>query len=299
MNRMLVASDLSRRSDRAVRQALHLSRRFGAALTVLHVVDDELPEPVFESEREQAMASLRGSVERWGGGDTADVEVRVVGGLDFQVIVEAADAGDAALIVLGAHRRNILKDVFTGTTVERVIRTTTRPVLVVKRPEPGDYVCTLAAVDLVAEAAGVVRLARSLSGGNTLYLAHALTDVVVGQMTVADAPHAAIEEYRRKMAARCRGFLTDIAADAGLGGGDWLPVVDWGSAAERTLATAQTFGADLCVVGTRTHARGAAARFLLGSVAEELLRDLPCDVLAVPLPGHTERPGAADLTTPG
>lgn len=299
MNRILVASDLSRRSDRAVRQALHLSRRFGAPLTVLHVVDDELPAPVFQSDCEQAMASLRGSVEQWGGGDTANVEVRVVGGLDFQAIVDAGDAEDAALIVLGAHRRNILKDVFTGTTVERVIRTTTRPVLVVKRPEPGDYVCTLAAVALVAEAAEVVRLARRLSGCNTLYLAHALTDVVVGQMTVADAPHAAIEEYRRSMTARCRGFLADIAADAGLGGGDWLPVVDWGSAAERTLATAQTFGADLCVVGTRTHARGSAARFLLGSVAEELLRDLPCDVLAVPLPGHTERPGAADLTTPG
>lgn len=299
MNRMLVASDLSRRSDRAVRQALHLSRRLKAPLTVLHVVDDELPAPVFESECEQAMASLRGNVEQWGGDDTADVEVRVVGGLDFQAIVEAADAADAALIVLGAHRRNILKDVFTGTTVERVIRTTTRPVLVVKRPEPGDYVCTLAAVDLVTETTGVLRLARRLSGGNTLYLAHTLTDVVVGQMTVADAPHAAIEEYRRTMAAQCRGFLADVAADAGLGGGDWLPVVDWGSAAERTLAAVQTFGADLCVVGTRTHARGSAARFLLGSVAEELLRDLPCDVLAVPLPGHTERPGAADLTTPG
>lgn len=299
MNPVLVASDLSRRSDRAVRQALRLSRRLGAPLTVLHVVDDELPAPVFESECEQAMASLRGTVEQWSGGDQADVEVRVVGGLDFQAIVEAADAGDAALIILGAHRRNILKDVFTGTTVERVIRTTTRPVLVVKRPEPGDYVCTLAAVDLVVEAAEVVRQARRLSGGNTLYLAHALTDVVVGQMRMADAPHAAIEEYRRTIAARCRGFLAGIAADAGIGGRDWLPIVEWGSVAERTLATAQTFGADLCVIGTRTHTRGAAARFLLGSVAEELLRDLPCDILAVPLPGHTERPGAAELTTPG
>ncbi|HYD69193.1 universal stress protein [Azospirillum sp.] len=299
MNRVLVASDLSRRSDLAVAQALFLSRRFDAPLTVLHVVDDELPTAIFDSAREQARSSLRGTVEALSGAGTVPVDVRVVGGLDFQAIVDAAEAEDASLIVLGAHRRNLLKDVLTGTTVERVIRNTTRPVLVVRRPSPGDYVCTLAAVDLVEESAEVVRMAHRLAAGNTLYLMHALNDAVVLQMRVADAPDGEIDRYRLATEERARAFLRTIAGRAGLDAANYLPVLDWKGVVPRFLEAAQTFRTDLGVVGTRTHAKGAVERFLLGSVAEDLLLNMPCDVLAVPLRDHTPLPGAGGLATLG
>ncbi|HEY0832910.1 MAG TPA: universal stress protein [Azospirillum sp.] len=301
MNRVLVASDLSRRSDLAVAQALFLSQRFDAPLTVLHVVDDELPAAMFDSAREQALSSLRGTVETLSGAGagTVPVDVRVVGGLDFQAIVDAAEAEDASLIVLGAHRRNLLKDVLTGTTVERVIRNTTRPVLVVRRPSPGDYVCTLAAVDLVEESAEVVRMAHRLAAGNTLYLMHALNDAVVLQMRVAEAPGGEIDRYRLATEERARAFLRTIAGRAGLDAADYLPVLDWKGVVPRFLEAAQTFRTDLGVVGTRTHAKGAVERFLLGSVAEDLLLNMPCDVLAVPLHDHTPLPRASGVAVFG
>jgi nucleotide-binding universal stress UspA family protein len=38
---------------------------------------------------------------------------------------------------MGAHRKRILRDVFIGTTIERVMRTGRHPVLMVNRP-PAD-----------------------------------------------------------------------------------------------------------------------------------------------------------------
>jgi nucleotide-binding universal stress UspA family protein len=50
-----------------------------------------------------------------------------------------------------------------------------------------------------------------------------------------------------------------------------------GMAQEVLLATANQLNADLVVAGT--HGRAGIAHAVLGSVAEDLLRQAPCDVL--------------------
>jgi len=71
-----------------------------------------------------------------------------------------------------------------------------------------------------------------------------------------------------------------------------------GDAGAEIVRLARTFHCDLIVIGT--HGRAGLARFLAGSVAEEVLRNAPCQVLAVknPLPaapveatGPTTKPG--------
>ncbi len=296
MKKLLVASDLSRRSERAVAQAAHLSERLGAEMTVLHVVDDELPMRVFEAEREQALRSLAETTAQLPARFGERLAVRVVGGLDFQAILSAAQEEEADLIVLGTHRQNVIKEVFTGTTIERVIRNATVPVLVVKRPDPGAYTCTLAAVDLIEEGAAVLRMAHRIALGQTLYAIHILDDLVASQMRLANAGEDRILAYERDVSARCTALLNDLARSGGLPPGDYLPAVDWGSPVEQILKAAQGFRAELGVVGTRTHAKARLERFLLGSVAEQLLLGMRCDVLAVPLPEATPLPGSEALS---
>ena len=51
---------------------------------------------------------------------------------------------------------------------------------------------------------------------------------------------------------------------------------------------------DRIVMGT--HGRTGVERFLMGSVAERVLRDAPCSVLVVKLPrGHTHNPDSAQI----
>jgi nucleotide-binding universal stress UspA family protein len=57
-------------------------------------------------------------------------------------------------------------------------------------------------------------------------------------------------------------------------------VIATGNPAARVVECAEETGADLVVVGT--HGRHGLPRWLLGSVAEQLLRASPCPVLAVP-----------------
>jgi universal stress protein A len=57
----------------------------------------------------------------------------------------------------------------------------------------------------------------------------------------------------------------------------------FGSPADEIIACAKDKRADLIVIGT--HGRGALAHFLLGSVAERVVRHAPCPVLTVRHPG--------------
>ena len=54
MDRLLVATDFSPRSDRALRRASLIARKVGAVLSLVHVVDGDWPDALIEPERAAA-----------------------------------------------------------------------------------------------------------------------------------------------------------------------------------------------------------------------------------------------------
>src|SRR5690606_16152970 len=145
--KLLVASDLSTRSDLALQRALSLAEHLQAEVTLLHVVDTELPLGLKTAYMQDANSVLQESLKQLGReGNSVDVAVRV--GEPCQTISEVADELQADLIVVGSFRRQLFRDTFAGTTVERVIRMSRRPVLMVNRKAEDLYHKTLLAVDL-------------------------------------------------------------------------------------------------------------------------------------------------------
>jgi universal stress protein A len=63
-------------------------------------------------------------------------------------------------------------------------------------------------------------------------------------------------------------------------------IVRRGVPVDRIAETAASWRADLVVLGT--HARRGVARFVLGSVAETAVREVPCNALVVPPPSGQE-----------
>lgn len=128
MQRLLVATDLSARSDRAVERAVLLCGRSGASLSVLHVLDEELPPESSRGAEAQSSVRMPMALGR-------EASIDVVSGSPALEIVSR----DADLIVLGKHHEH---PVFRGTTAERTIRYGSRPVLVVKnRAHPASVTC--------------------------------------------------------------------------------------------------------------------------------------------------------------
>jgi universal stress protein E len=282
MERILVASDLSQRSRRALRRAMALAREFGRELPILYVADDDRPGALIAEECRGAEEALHELVEKLGAPSppsAPSVITRV--GDPFRVIVDEANAVQADLIVMGAHRKRLLGDVFTGTTIERVMRLGGRPVLMVNADSEAPYAKVAAAVDLSEASANALRTARKLGllEPSSTAAVHAFTPIAEGHMHYAGIEGELIAEHVAASAREARSAVAGFLADDGLGDIATV-IVERGAPFEVIQDAVKKMRTDLLVIGTRGY--GGLKRILLGSVADQVLRGIGCDILAVP-----------------
>jgi len=274
---ILVATDFSTRSQRALRRAAQLAQAKGAELTLIKVVDEDQPQRLVEMEMREAERTLGELI----GAMTELREVHchpiVVGGDPFDGILRAAAAQRADIIVMGTHRKQFLRDIFVGTTIERVIRAGGYPVLMVNNEVDGPYGTVLAPVDLSDASANAIRAARTMGLIDEAHLTilHAFLPSTEGRMHMAG-----IDEYVSEERQEAKRELTRFLVKNDLGMLKSSLRLKEGGALEVISDVVDQMGPDLLVIGT--HGRSGLEKVLLGSVSEEVLRSLNVDILAVP-----------------
>jgi universal stress protein E len=278
---ILAAKDFSTRSQRAVRRAGLLAREHGADLDLVHVVDDDQPEDLVALEAREAERILDEQIRAVPELQQVACRPRVVPGDPFDGILRTAQSIQPDLIVMGAHRKQLL-DIFVGTTIERVIRTGHHPVLMVNKEAQGAYRTALAAIDMSKPSANAIRTANTLNIARHAQrtVVHAFHPLARGKMFVAGLDKETIEEHVAEEQVRITQELIEfLGANNVYGYGPSL-VVEEGSAFEVISSAVRRFTPELLIVGT--HGRKGLAKAVLGSVSEEALRSLEIDILAVP-----------------
>ena len=280
---VLAGIDLTERSRNAFARAVDLARTPGASLSLLHVTSDAMPNQLALAHEIYAGEVLRDLAMKAQAEGAKGVEWIIVRGRDYETIIEEARKTHADVVVIGTHRPSSLVQDMLGTTADRVLRLGGVPVLLVKQeagrglrldPRCGRFLAGLAPRADVRAAAVSASAHRGRDG--------------VRQR----AAHASRRGCGR---ARGRGRGDAAPCSQGLPRGD--PARRWVRALEGAIAKVETMvergwaedvivraaeaeKPDLIVVGT--HARGGLQHAVLGSVAEWVLTEAPCDVLAVP-----------------
>lgn len=282
MPRYLVATDFSTRSDRAIRRACLLAREHGAELVLTHVVDDDRPARLVELERGAAEALLADLVRTLREVDGLAAQARLELGEPFAGILAAARASGAALMVLGPHRRQLLREVFVGTTVERVIRASPVPVLMANAVPASAYRRIVLATDLSAgsAAAAAALVALGLARSAELVALHAVATPATTTLLRTPLAAETVADYVAQERRRAAAGLAEFLAAAGIGRARRVVVAADRPVGAVLLEAARRLRADLLVTGTR--GRSGLSRLVLGSVAEAILRQAELDVLVVP-----------------
>lgn len=281
--RILAATDFSTRSNRALRQAGLLAQPHGAQLHIVHVVDDDQPEELTRMEKREAERILSEQMASMPELQGAPCRSMVTTGDPFDGILQAAAEVSADLIVMGTHRKQLLLDVFVGTTIERVIRKGARPVLMVNNEAQRRYDNVVVPFDMSDASANALRtaLAMGLIGEGGATLLHAFMPVGKGKMQMAGSNQAAIDSYAASERQRATDELVRFLVANNFGDGRWSVRVEEGGPIDVISRAVSEMRADILVMGT--HGRSALFRALIGSVTEEALRSLNVDILAVPL----------------
>jgi len=150
LTKILVATDFSEDSVRALGYGEELARKFGAEIVLLHVdqplapvmlapefgpsIDTGVMSRIAEEQRLLAQKELDKIVGRLrDGGLKARSLLRV--GAPFLEIINAAQTENADLIVMGTHGRGGLAHILLGSVAERVVQKASCPVLTIRHPD--------------------------------------------------------------------------------------------------------------------------------------------------------------------
>lgn len=298
---ILAASDLSEQSALALSRAAQLAQALRAQLELLHVVETtpitDLPAPLrdalgaraLQQQIEEARRQLERQAEQTLSGEAIAWQCRVETGKDFVAIIRGARQSAADLIVLGAHGSHALRDLFLGSTAEKVVRKGDRPVLVVKKPTLAPYRRVLVATDFSAAARQALLIALPLAPEARFDLLNVQTPWGEGLPSLAGIEDPTRQRYQQQLgdwvASSMTGWLRGIA----FGARPCLRHVRQGRPGILIPQMAEELGADLLVMGSA--GLSGLASILLGSVAEHVLRAAPCDLLLVRPPDfHFELP---------
>ncbi|WP_324754201.1 universal stress protein [Roseovarius sp. Pro17] len=282
MKTILVATDFSVRSDLAVTRAALIAAKSGARLHLIHVVDDDQKPRIVEGETDISKQLLQEEIARLNQTDGLNCTTDVVLGDPFEGICNSADAINPDLVVIGAHRRRALRDVFVGTTAQRTIRRARWPVLMVNAKPEQTYRTVLLTTDFSepSRMAALHLAGLDLAAPDDHTLLH-IIDAPARRLVMSDVlSERQMIRYLAALQIEAEQELKEFAAT--LPFGDWHGIARQSSAptSEAVLKAAVEFDADLIVVASQ--GRVGLSKTFLGSVAEEILRRADRDVLAIP-----------------
>lgn len=294
-DKILIPTDFSECSNKALDLALLLAQRFAASLHLLHVVvmhsDDpfspvsQLPDAgeIYQRLEELAASEMRDLLSARPA-DTLDVRTvqrqAVAAAPD---IVEYAEEKQIDLLVMGAHGRRGFRRFLLGSVTEEVVRLAPCPVLTLRATEEteiGAWRTLLVPYDFSDQSKLALRTAREIAegDGSRIVVLHVVEPPLDPQIY---APvHDRYTDFdSARLAKEIRGFFAEQVEEIlGSAVDHEIEVVEGNAGAQITEA-AERWGADLIVIST--HGWTGWQRFVLGSVTERVVRSASCPVLTL------------------
>ena len=272
LKQVLVATDLSDHSDRAVERALQLAAARGAELDIVHIMEEGLPAEAQAEVSATTENVIREKLAASSFADQVKLTIDLVVGNAQTDIIERAVMTNADCIVLGLHERLLAENLaIEGTLAETVIGNSALPVLLVHDEPRGPYRSAVVGIDFSPLSQAAIQAAVLIAPEATLHLVHAYQGDV-------DQAHLAEQRLKSFIAAEKQVFER-AAVQAGLPQISVRSVAEEGDPREALKVQTERRSADLLVLGTR--GRTGLKRTLLGSVTTDLINERLCDVLVI------------------
>lgn len=278
LSKILVATDLTPASQDVVSLGVTIARKFHSQVILITVIPEIHTSSISPDAIKQGVVKLlkeAGDVISKEG--IASVETEVAIGSAFDQIVKYAVDRDVNLVVIGAGDKKETDKYQLGVTAEKVMRACPKPVWVTKRgcaPDLGNILVPVDFSDASERALrNAVLMAKSFGAKLTvLHVVEGLSNVYPGRPIVKPDEQGSFKKEQETEFAR---FLQRFDFH----GVNWTKVVLTGEPSEEILKTARDMKEPLIIMGSE--GRTGLSRILMGSVAEKVVRELPCSMVTV------------------
>lgn len=279
--KILLGTDLSPRSDRALDRAAQLARQWNAELLIVHAIDRnaaaslskfgatagwrQSADPVVTIQN-RIRRDLREPVER--------LKFDIREGEPEKVLIEAAEREGCELMILGESGNDLFEGLLPGSTVDYLVRKSPVSVLVVKTRPRGAYQHLLVGTDFTEESRHGLEVA-----------AHAFSDSRMTLMHAYDMPYQAFlsdTPLSHDFAAMERSGIQQFINESNLPSqirSRIRPLVEHGPPGLMMGRYVEQQQADLTVIGA--YGRGFLFHLLGGANTLRIVDTVPGDILLV------------------
>lgn len=277
--RLLLATDLSARCDRALDRAAQLAREWQTRLVVVNVRETpQDPDQVLrwvcgESDVTDVQLARRQLQHDLTGVDI-NADIHVVSGDAPSCIRSVAAKTGCGLVVTGMARNEVFGRFLVGSTVQNLARGLPVPLLVVRNRAHSAYQRIVVATDFSDSSRHALQAAMRYFPGRKLVLYHAHT----APMSVEASPGTNSAACLHIEKGECAEFLD--ACELSAEKRNLLQVVIEPGPIETALAHfVRLHHVELVIAGS--HGSSGLMNILLGSTSSRLLEWLPCDTMVV------------------
>ena len=282
--KILLATDLSARSDRALDRAAQLARQWDAALVVVHALDEQnaMRSPTYEDlpswrRPPDPAIAVEAQIRRDIREPILDLRIIVTEGDAPDLILDVAQRDQCDLIVIAAARDRGVGTVSLGRTVEHLIRRAPTSVLVVRSRPSGPYRHILVGTDFTDEARYGLAVAARL-----------FPDALFAVMHAFDMPYRSLwrssqlkQDFSAMEQEEIRTFVKETEMPEEVRA-RVVTLIEHGPPEVMIRNYVVEKSADLTVIGTL--GRGMLFHLLIGGHAPKIVDGTPSDILVVRTP---------------
>ena len=278
IEKILLAHDFSKSSENVVATAIEFAKIFYAEIVLIHILPDDIENIKVKSLlHETAIQKLKETADRLKREGVKTGEPILASGFPYRVIVETAVDVNASLILIGSGETQKGEKFLLGTTAERIIQQSEKPVFVVKENVPLNVQHILCPVDFSETSKRALKNAITMAYRFKAELTILSVCELQGSAWFASNEDRAIENNRR--CADHKVKFDDFLDGFNLSGLKWHKENRKGKPAEEILSTISEKMIDLSIMGTT--GKTNLSRLFIGSVTEKVIREVPSSFLTL------------------
>lgn len=276
LEKILFATDFSKSSNKAIKNAIGLAKIFHSKITLLHVIPDDIENEKVKRLLDEAamnqMDSINEQIEKEG--VKINKPIVLYGGYS-EKIVQASNDIKANIIILGSGEKS-KKDKFQlGTTAETVIRMSNIPVWIIKKGSDLKIEKIFCPVDFSLESK------RALTNANILARRFKAKLIVLSVYDKLNRPSIQYDwkEENKTQKQGHKVALDNFLTDFNFVDLEYEKKVKGGDPAKVILKEIKKTKPDFLIMGTT--GKTALSRFIMGSVTEKVIREVPCSFMTL------------------
>ncbi len=289
--RILVATDFSEYSKVALDLCLGASKCMKTKLYVLHTIE-KFPHDYVHLLSSTTHSNMKQKLEEEAMGkikamlpkellESENIVPIVRFGKPFLEIIKIAKEKDVDLMVIGTHGRAGVDRVILGSVAERVVRKAGCSVMVVRSKKYVGFKRIIVPIDFsdCSRKALEHATATARAHNSKLTILHVYEESFIEPYVRAANSEEEAEEIIKEIEQVNESKYDEFLNTIDLSGVEYEKLLKKGIPETEIVAIAMEQQANLIVMGT--HGRSGIKHILVGSTAEEVVRNVPCDIIVV------------------